>query len=406
MSVVTALMPVYFSGVVVPSYGVTISWGIIHYRFSGVSLWAYTVSATVLIVLLTAPLLGTISDIFGWRKNFFVFFSVIGGISASCLYFSYPGSVGVTLFVIVISYLGFLLSEIFYNSFLPVIAPPDKQDLISGTGYAWGYLGGAILLSAHLLVFLLYDKETAEHNYRIIRLCLASAGIWWLLFAIPSIVLLPPDRHKRKKAGRFAFSQIRSTMSEVFKSGKVILFLLAFLFYNNGIQTVITMASIYGTHLLKLKLSQLFVALLVSQLVGFPGAILFARMSERYGTRNVLMFSLIIWCCVIFYAYFVHHSREFFIMAAIVGFVIGGTQALSRSFYAKIIPSELSSQFFGFYAVGGKLSALLGPFLFGLIFDITGSIRYAILSTLAFFVTGLILLCFVSLDDKKFSESI
>ncbi len=399
-------MPVYFSSVVVPSRGVEISWKFLHYRLSGVSLWAYTISATVLMVLLAAPFLGAVSDILRRRKSFFVFFSVIGGFAASCLYFSYPGSVEITVVIVVISYAGFLLSEIFYNSFLPIIAPTDKHDLISGIGYAWGYLGGAIILGIHLFVFLLYDKHIGDHNYRILRLCLASAGIWWLLFTVPSIVLLPADTYQWNVKKGFNLSQISSTMSEVFKSGNVILFLIAFLFFNNGIQTVITMASIYGTHLLKLKLTQLFIALLISQVIGFPGAILFARISERYGTKKVLMFSLVVWCCIIFYAYFVRYPYEFFVMAAVVGFVIGGTQALSRSLYAKIIPSELSSQFFGFYAVGGKLSALLGPFLFGVIFDLTGNIRYAILSTLSFFVLGLVLLCGVSLNNKKFSEGI
>ena len=393
-------MPVYFSKVVTGSKGVYLPFLSLH--VSGVSLWAYLMSTTVFCVVLIAPILGALSDYLALRKFFFSFFTVLGGTTTIGFYISYPGKIWFTAALVFISYLSFLLAEVFYNSFLPAIVPKDSQDLVSGIGYSWGYLGGALLLGLYLILLSLFNRKIVFSEYRILRVCLASAGLWWLLFALPALKLLPRDSlSSSAEKCELTFSMLCFPFGRIMKLRIAMLFLLAFFFYNNGIQTVITMASIYGSHYLRLQLSNILLALLVSQIVGFPGALVFAKASKQYGTKNMLIFSLIIWCLIVCYAYFINHSYEFFILAAIVGFVIGGSQALSRSFYSKIIPLDMSSQYFGFYAIGGKLSSLLGPFVFGLIFDITHNFRYAVVSTLAFFIVGLLFLVKVPYNQNK-----
>jgi UMF1 family MFS transporter len=403
-SAVAALLPVYFAKSVVPEGGVTLSAGQWSWHLEAASLWAYTVSFSLAVTASTAPFLGAISDRAEKKKTFFLAFAYLGAVASVFLYGAQSGAVFYTLFCFALANIGFLASEVFYNAFLPELAPPQKLDRLSGLGFAWGYAGGGLLLAAHL-AFLTFHRQVGIPDKALAaRLCLLSVGIWWAVFTLPAVRWLPAGTPSKGLPGfaaaRSGIAGVWATLKHIRSRRSVFLFLLAFFLYNDGIQTVIGMASIYGATTLNLSMNSLLGALLLTQWVAFPGAVLLSRLAESYGTRRILMIALAIWCGIIFYAYRMQHAWEFWVLAGAVGLILGGSQALSRSLYSHMIPAGRSSEFFGFYSIGSKFSAVLGPFLFGLIVDVTGSGRQAVLSVLAFFIAGALVLWMVP-DEKE-----
>ncbi|HDL89645.1 MAG TPA: MFS transporter [Thermodesulforhabdus norvegica] len=388
-SLLAGLLPVYFATMVVPEEGVQIDGAFFNLHLSGVAIWTYGVSASVLFATLIAPLLGYIADFKGIRKQLFVIVTVVGCLSSTCLFWAYPGWVWEVISLFGVAYISFMWSEVLYNSYLLDIAEAKEQDVLSGLGYALGYAGGGLLLAIHLWILARHSSELSADRYQIIRFCLGSVGIWWFLFSTPALFILPRDPVKAgqaKKLQRFHFFPRLKGISK-----GLIIFLVAFFLYNNGVQTVIATASIYGSKQLHLPVYQLMGAVLFTQFVGVPGACVFAWLGKWLGTKRALVASLFCWILIVSYAMIMESAREFWVLAGFVGVVIGGTQSLSRSFFAKMIPAQASG-YFGFYAIGGKVSAVLGPFIFGMVYEIVGNLRYAVGSTLTFFIVGLILL--------------
>ncbi|MBF0552777.1 MAG: MFS transporter, partial [Deltaproteobacteria bacterium] len=296
----------------------------------------------------------------------------------------------------IIGNIGFLGSGIFYNGFLPALAPPNKQDWLSSVGYAWGYVGGGLLLAAHLAVISFYDRLGLSDAGLAARLCLVSVGLWWGIFTIPAVLWLKDSPKTRRIQWRpalvAAIGQVMATLRTIRQRKPIFIFILAYFFYQDGIQTTILMASIYGATELHLSMASLLGALLLTQATAFPGALLFAKWAERWQTKRVLIGLLIIWLGLILYAYRMTAAWEFWTLAGLIGLVLGPSQSLSRSYFSNLIPSEQSAEFFGFFSVSGRFSAILGPLVFGLTRDLTGSSRRAILSVLVFFLIGLALL--------------
>jgi MFS transporter, UMF1 family len=323
-----------------------------------------------------------------------------------------------TLLFFIVAHMGFAGSEIFYNAFLPELAPPEKQDWLSGLGYAYGYIGGGLLLALQL-AFLMSVKYFGSPNVTLaVRLCLASVGVWWAGFTVPALLWLPgaiPGMHSHggqpstDPADRDAVAygrqvlhlitlslkQVKSTLQKARTHRNLFLFLLAFFFYNDGIQTVISMAAIYGATELNLSENSLLGTLLLTQFVAFPGAMLFSKWAEAWQAKKVLFVTLLLWCAIVFYAYYMRQGWEFWMLGMGVGLILGGSQALSRSFYSQMVPVQQSAEFFGMFSIGSKFSSISGPFVFGLIRDLTGSSRLAILSTLFFLLSGAVLLLLV-----------
>jgi UMF1 family MFS transporter len=292
-------------------------------------------------------------------------------------------------------------SIVMYNAFLPDIASAEERDSISSNGWGIGYLGGGLLLALNLL---LYSKRDALgiSEAMAVRISLSSAGVWWALFTVIPLLTLrnrramhsPPPGENYLSSG---FRQLMSTLKDMVNYPQTLTFLVAYLLYNDAIQTVITLASQFGNDELKIPLSDLTLAILMVQFVGFAGAILFNYIARWIGAKRAVMLALVIWTGVLLAIYFsVKTTAQFFMMAAVVGIVMGGSQALSRSLYSLMIPKGREGEYFSLYEISDKGTSWLCPLLFGLALQFTHSYRLAILSLIFFFIAGLLVLASVN----------
>jgi UMF1 family MFS transporter len=299
----------------------------------------------------------------------------------------------------------FVSANVFYDAFLPHIAPPEMQDAVSGKGYAYGYAGGGLLFMLQLLLVQFHEMLGVE-EVMAVRLSLGSVGLWWGGFALITFSRLQEPRIAADGRGlgtiiADGFRRIAATGRKVRSLRQMGLFLLAFMIYNDGIQTVIAMATIYGSDELGFDTLTLMGALLMIQFVGMAGAQLFGRLAQTFGAKNMVLAALVIWTGVVVYAFFMTEPMEFWILGAVVGLVLGGSQALSRSLYSRIIPPSASAEFFGFFSVFEKFSAIWGPIVFAVIRQATGSARLSIISLIAFFLVGGTMLVFVRMRDAE-----
>ncbi|MDP6418767.1 MAG: MFS transporter [Candidatus Krumholzibacteria bacterium] len=387
--ILAALLPVWFAESVVPEGGIH-AFGL---QWSATSLWGYTSGLSALLVFCTAPFLGAMADLGNRRRRWLIAFFLPGSLATVGLFTALPGRVAWTLALYMIASLGFVAANIFYDSFLPLVADPRNRDRVSSRGYAWGYLGGGLAFLIALLLVSFHESIGLEKGLAV-RISLALAGFWWGGFGLLAWKWMEEPAGE-KPAGSIAKSALRRTFStfRTVSSRRALgLFLLAFLFYNDGVQTVVKMASIYGKEELGLATGDLMGTLLLVQLLGIPGALLFALFAGVIGARKAILFSLVLWTVVILWAWRMESAREFWILGAMVGLCLGGTQALSRSLFSRFIPEGKSAEYFGFYSVFAKFSAVAGPILFALIRQLTGSSRQSILALLVFFILGFFLL--------------
>ncbi len=400
-----AVLPMYFAGVVVPPGGLRIG----STPVAAETLWGFMVSAAALFVFVLAPVLGAVADFAAAKKRFLLSFCALGVFSAALLSLCGPGAVWPTMLLFVLAQIGFVGGNVFYDAFLPQIAAPGDEDRVSSKGYAFGYVGGGLQFATSLLLIAFHDTLGLSAPAAA-RLAMLGAALWWGGFALVTARLLrePRNREGEGDTARSAlfylcqgFARVRQTMNHVRRLRGLALFLLAFLVYNEGIQTVIQMATMYGKQELGLGSTALMGTLLLVQVVGIFGALLFGRIAGMIGSKHAIMLSLGIWCGVVVYGYFIDSAAQYFILGGIIGLVLGGSQAISRSFYAAMIPAGSPAEFFGFYSVVSKFSAIWGPFLFAMIRHFSGSSRNALLSIIIFFILGLILLSFVTSDSGR-----
>jgi UMF1 family MFS transporter len=376
------------------------------------SLYTFTAAFSAVTIFLTAPILGAIADFAAARKGFLLFFAYTGSLATIPLFFSGAGRLYLTLFLFLIAQTSFVAANVFYNALLPAVASQDKLDRVSARGYAFGYFGGSLqfALSLALISFndlLGIDTETAA------RVAMTFAGIWWAGFTLFTLKLVRedgaglalPERFRNLPRAtayvRIGFRRTWETTAKVRKLKPLLLFLLAFMFYNDGIQTVIIVGTTFGREELGLSDTALMATLLCSQIIAMPGALIFSRIAGAFGTKNAILLSVAIWAAVVIYAYSIETATQFFVMGSMIGIVLGGSQALSRSLYGSMIPPGASAEFYGFYSVFEKFSAILGPFAFGLSGILFGSLRAAILSLILFFVVGFVLLFLVDVEKAR-----
>lgn len=366
------------------------------------SFFPYVVSISVLFQVLFLPIMGAIADYSHRKKQMLALFAYLGAFVTMGMYFLKGTDylLGGALFII--ANLSFGVSVVFYNAFLPEIAGPAERDSVSSMGWAMGYLGDGLLLAMNLLLF--YKAETLGLTTgQAIRINLASAGMWWAIFTlIPLATLRRRQPLKSLPQGEnylsVGFKQLRKTLSKARVYPQTLLFLVAYLLYNDGIQTVITLSSQFGQEELGLPVSTLTAVILMVQFVAFLGSILFNYVSKAVGTKRAIMISLLIWTGALVYAYgFLRTSFHFFILGAVIAIVLGGSQALSRSAFSLMIPKGQEAEYFGLYEVSDRGTSWLGPLLFGLALQFTGSYRIAILSLVVFFILGLVLLMRVNI---------
>ncbi|HUE97562.1 MAG TPA: MFS transporter [Longimicrobiaceae bacterium] len=404
-TVVAAVFPIYYYSVA----GAGLPEGVATFRFSV----ATTIALAFVAVL--APILGAIADFTAAKKRMLAGFLCLGVGSVGGMFFIGQGEWLLASVLFVFANIGAGASFVFYDSLLPHIAAPDEMDRVSTAGYAIGYLGGGILLAFNLAwisapgLFGLPtgpDLSSAEATLPA-RLALLSVAVWWLLFSIPFFRGVPepprtlePDESRRDRALRVAFTRLGETFRELRGYKQAFLMLIAFLVYNDGIGTIIKMATIYGTEI-GIGQNSMILAILIVQFVGVPFSFAFGSVAGRIGAKKAIFGGLAVYAGISILGYFMTTATHFLILAGLVGVVQGGTQALSRSLFASMIPRHKSGEFFGFFAVFEKFAGIFGPAIFALTIALTGSSRNAILSIILFFIGGALLLAMVDVDEGR-----
>ena len=364
------------------------------------SFFPYMVSLSVLLQVFFLPILGAIADYSHLKKQMLGFFAYLGAAATMCLYFLQGDNylLGGGLFLL--ANLSFGASIVFYNAFLPEISSLEKRDTVSSQGWALGYLGGGILLAVNLVLFLNAESFGVSEGHAV-RISMASAGLWWAIFTvIPLLNLKRRQPLKSLQAGEqmltVGFRQLSHTLRNLPKYPQTLLFLIAYLLYNDGIQTVIALSSQFGSEELGVGASSLIVLILMVQFVAFGGALFFGYLAGKIGTKRAILASLVIWSLTVIYAYaFLQTETQFFVMGAVIAIVLGGSQALSRSVFSTMIPKGQEAEYFSLYEISERGTSWIGPLVFGLALQMTGSYRIGILSVVIFFIAGLVLLPFV-----------
>ena len=367
------------------------------------SYWSYLVSLSVILQVLVLPVVGAAAD-YGHRKKQYLAATAYVGAAAATAMFWLQGSAylwGGALFIV--ANVSFGASVVVYNSFLPEIAPPEQRDAVSSKGWGIGYIGGGVLLALNLVLYL-NAKRIGITDAMAVRISLGSAGVWWAVFTIPTLMTLR-NRAKpvEQRTAGAVFGQLRHTLADIRRYPQTMLFLIAYLLYNDAIQAVLALASQFGNDELKIPVSSLTLAILMVQFVGFFGAIGFQWLAGVTGAKRAIAVSLVLWTATLIYLFaWVYNTRDFFIVASIVAIVMGGSQALSRSLFAQLIPPGKEAEYFSIYEVSDKGTSWVSPLVFGLALQITHSYRQAILSLIVFFIAGLVVLTRV--DVKRGAE--
>jgi UMF1 family MFS transporter len=396
-TIVAAIFPIYFQKVAAAGLPPAVATS----RFAWATTWA------ILIVAVVAPLLGAVADYAAAKKKLLAVFLGIGASATAAMWFITRGDWLFALVLFVISNVGVAGSIVFYESLLPHLVGEEDLDRVSSAGYAVGYIGGGTLLAINVLMmskpewFFLPDRETA------VRASLASVAVWWVVFSIPLFrdVPEPPRRLERdeRPSGNAFVTGVRrlfETFRELQRYRQAFLLLLAFLLYNDGIQTIIRMATIYGTEI-GIDDNAMIVALLITQFIGVPFAFLFGAIARKVGAKTAVFAGLSAYAVITILGYFMTTATHFFVLAIMVGMVQGGTQALSRSLFASMIPKHKSSEFFAFFGVFERYAGVLGPAVFAWVVAHSGTSRNAILSVLVFFIVGGLLLTRVNVQEGR-----
>jgi UMF1 family MFS transporter len=372
-------------------------------------------SVAMALIAILSPLLGALADYSAAHKRLLGAFMGIGASAVAAMFFVGHGDVWFASGCFVIALVGAAGSMVFYESLLPHIALPSEIDRVSTAGYGLGYFGGGLLLALNLGWILfpgavgLPSGEGLSDAAATLptRLALLSVAVWWVLFSIPLFRRVPgparrleADETPRSNPFRAAFTRLGETLRELRGYKQAFLMLLAFLVYNDGIQTIIKMATAYGTDL-GIEGNALIAAILIVQFVGIPCAFLFGMLAGRIGTKPAIFLGLLAYVGISILGYFMTSAMHFFILAGLVGMVQGGTQALSRSLFASMVPPHKSGEFFGFFSVFEKFAGIFGPLFFAVSLWLTGSSRNAILSVIVFFVAGAILLALVDEEEGR-----
>jgi UMF1 family MFS transporter len=408
-----AVFPIYFNRTVVPPEG----YEILGRTLRADSLWGYAVGLVTLAVFLVSPALGAMADFSATKKRFLRAFAYGGALFATLMFLIGTGDVMLALGLFFLTQIGFVSGRVFYDGFLPDITTPDTIDRVSARGYAFGYIGGGLQFTLALLL-ISFPSAFGMSVGTAARVSLAMVGVWWFAFATFAFTRMHETGEAQPLPRRFrntwrplaywriGFGRVFATARKLIGFKQLMLFLIAYMIYVDGIQSIILIASTYATQTLQLGEASIMITLLIVQIVAFFGALLFGRLAARTGARGSLLICLAVYAAVTIAAYFLPAGQvlPFLLMGATVGFVQGGAQSLSRSLYGSMIPEEASAEFYGFYSVLSKFAAIWGPLIFAFVSDRTGSARPAILSLIAFFVVGGFLLARVNVEEARASR--
>ena len=366
------------------------------------SLYPYAVSFSVFAQVFLLPIVGGIADRIKSRNGLLAVFAYIGSISTMFLYFVKDGRYALGAFLLIVANISFGAALVVANSYLQDLAAPDKRDTVSSRGWAFGYAGGGLLLLLNLVLYAGYESFGVTQG-EAVRISLMSAGVWWAIFTIITVrglrSLNRPVGAVGSQALTAGFKELKVTLKDVRKYPETLKFLIAYLFYNDGIQTVIAISGTYAILELKLTEISLVFAILLVQITALIGALLLGRLSNSIGAKKVILLTLVIWTVMVIITYALPAGQQnpYLAIAAGIGFVLGGSQALSRSLYSQVIPRSREAQYFSFYEISERGTSWLGTFAFGVAFGLTGSYRQSVLLIIAFFIVGGLLLLRVNI---------
>ncbi len=402
--ITTAIFPIYyesatrdaFGGNMVKFLGITINNNVIY---------TYVIAAAYFVIIFLTPLLSGIADLGGYRKRFMQFFTFIGSASCFGLYWFTGPNINYGLSLAGLAVVGYAGSLVYYNSFLPIIATPDKQDMVSARGFSWGYAGSMILLIFNLITIEKFQSFGFHSKTDAVRFSFLEVGVWWMAIAqIPIYFLKEYPGKFTLKTSVFSkgFREIISVYRSVSKQNTMRIFLLAFLFFSMGVQTIILVATLFGSSELGITGSKLIVTILIIQVLGIAGSMLFGKISSLWGNKLSLIIMLIIWILVCISAYVITNEVQFYVLAALVGMVMGGIQSQARSTYSKLIPGDTTdtASYFSFFDITEKFAIVLGMFSFGFINQVTGSMRNSALMLSLFFIISLVMISFLKFQIK------
>ena len=372
------LIPIYFSAIAEPGSSAVVAWG-----------YATTVASLALALLM--PFLGSLADLKGNKKKFLA--GTIGTGAVSLAVMGVPGNAMVFLAIYVFSSVMLNASLVFYDAFLVDATEQDRYDEVSSQGYAWGYIGSCIPFIA-CLVIVLFGSSFGIGQLDGIRISFVITAAWWLVFSVPVLRDVHQTHFKAREEHLFrhTLKGLVGTCKKIARDKRLLMYMLAFFFYIDGVHTIITMSTSYGTDL-GIDSTQLVLALLVTQFVAFPSAIAYGRLAGRFGTKRMLLIAVFAYFCItLFAAFFLRSAAEFWVLAVCVGLFQGGIQALSRSEFGKLIPKENANEYYGFFDIFGKYATIMGTLLVSVFTQLTGSSSYGVLSVAVLFIVGFVLL--------------
>ncbi|MBT3232607.1 MAG: MFS transporter [Calditrichaeota bacterium] len=388
--------------------GIEINTPLFKLHFEGAVLWSYLVAFSTAIVAITSPLLGAMADQAHRRKRMLLVYCYLGVAGTICLSFANSGDILFASFFFILANLGFAGGNVFYNAFLLDVSSRKSFGMISGLSWGLGYLGGGLCLLLNLIMLKNPQLLGFPEGYFTVGDCMIVAGIWWGVFAIPTMIWLKDKPVVNpvlslRKLTRVGWERIGNTIREIRKYKQLVRFLIAYLIFNDGIETIIIMASIFGAQVVGLETKELITFFIIIQATGFVGSLLIGWISDKIGNKRTLLISLSVWLVIVAWAYKIgwlfDARQDFLIIGILTGFVMGGSQTVSRAMQAAFTPKDRSAEFFGFYAVSGRFASVLGPLVYGTVIMLTGGVQKAILSIGAFFLIGGIVLWFV--DEKE-----
>lgn len=396
-TVMAAFLPVYYSTVVAAELGETVA----------TAYWGYTTAIALALIAVVSPVLGAVADYMGAKKRFLAVFMGFGVAFTACLWFVGAGEWFLASSIFIVANIGFAGANVFYEALLPSLAREGEADRISTAGYAVGYLGGGVLLALNAAWFIWPDRFGFSDGGQAVRASFVSAAVWWAVFSLPLFkrVEEPPARLRAGESAhlnpiRVGFGRVSETLREVRRHPDLFLFLLAFLVYNDGVGTIIKMASIYGAEV-GIATPHLIGALLLVQFVGVPFTFGFGHFASRVSAKRGIYFCLAGYSGIAFLGFFMNAAWHFWALAFGVAMVQGGIQGLSRSVYASMIPEGRATEFFGFYSVSSKFAGIAGPLVFAVVGLSTGTSRWSILSLIVFFLGGAALLTRVDIEAGR-----
>ncbi|PWI19835.1 MFS transporter [Streptomyces sp. Act143] len=357
------------------------------------SFFAYSVSLSVIVAVLVMPLVGAAADRTGRKKPLLAAAAYTGAAATTAMFFLGGDRYLLGGLLLIVANAASAVGTMLYNSYLPQIAPPEERDAVSSRGWAFGYMAGSLVLVVNLVLYTAHDSFGLSEGMAV-RICLASAGLWWGAFTLVPLRRLRDRRAPAKEATAPGFGQLAATVRDMRRHPLTLAFLLAYLVYNDGIQTVISQASVYGSEELDLGQSTLIGAVLLVQVLAVAGALGMGRLARIYGAKRTILGSLVAWTATLAAGYFLPAGAPvwFFVLAAGIGLVLGGSQALSRSLFSHLVPPGKEAEYFSAYEMSDRGMSWLGPLLFGITYQLTGSYRDAIISLVVFFALGFVLL--------------